>query len=162
MVTVYTLPSCVQCDSTKRYLKRNLIEYTEIDISKDKVAYSKVKEMGYEICYGHTDSIYIKIESVDKAKEVCSIINEFIQTEIYPNDMGLEEHPVVLEFEKHYRSLGVGTVMNRNAGFIQWKEGLGYLSEPEFFATGFVMKRRKESELAKEDVGKRSTRRRSR
>tara|TARA_R110000744_G_scaffold375_3_gene1413 strand:+ start:14148 stop:16490 length:2343 start_codon:yes stop_codon:yes gene_type:complete len=110
----------------------------------------KVKEMGYEICYGHTDSIYIKIESVDKAKEVCSIINEFIQTEIYPNDMGLEEHPVVLEFEKHYRSLGVGTVMNRNAGFIQWKEGLGYLSEPEFFATGFVMKRRKESELAKE------------
>ena len=47
MVTVYTLPSCVQCDSTKRYLKRNLIEYTEIDISKDESAYSKVKEMGY-------------------------------------------------------------------------------------------------------------------
>ena len=47
MVTVYTLPSCVQCDSTKRYLKRNLIEYTEIDMSQDDAAYSKVKEMGY-------------------------------------------------------------------------------------------------------------------
>lgn len=113
-------------------------------------AAKKAKELGFEICYGHTDSIYVKIESVDKAKEICSIINEYIQTEVYPNDMGLEDHPVVLEFEKHYRSLGVGTKMNRNAGFIQWKEGLGYLSEHEFFATGFVMKRRKESNLAKE------------
>jgi glutaredoxin-like protein NrdH len=47
MVTVYTLPACVQCDSTKRYLKKNLIEYTEIDISTDDAAYSRVKEMGY-------------------------------------------------------------------------------------------------------------------
>lgn len=47
MVTVYTLPACVQCDSTKRYLQKNLIEYTEIDMSKDEAAYSKVKELGY-------------------------------------------------------------------------------------------------------------------
>ncbi|MEY4945034.1 MAG: glutaredoxin-like protein NrdH, partial [Actinomycetota bacterium] len=26
-VTVYTLPACVQCDSTKRMLQRNQIEY---------------------------------------------------------------------------------------------------------------------------------------
>ena len=113
-------------------------------------AANKVKEMGYEICYGHTDSLYVKIESIDKAKEVCSIVNKYIQEEIYTNEMELETHPVTLEFEKHYRSLGVGTVMNRNAGFIQWKEGIGHLPEPQFFATGFAMKRRKESPKAKE------------
>lgn len=47
MVTVYTIPSCAQCDSTKRYLTKHMIEYTEIDMSKDEVAYSRVKEMGY-------------------------------------------------------------------------------------------------------------------
>jgi glutaredoxin-like protein NrdH len=47
MVTVYTLPACVQCDSTKRFLKRNLIEYTEIDISKDEEAMQKIRDLGF-------------------------------------------------------------------------------------------------------------------
>jgi len=47
MVTVYTLPSCVQCDSTKKFLKKNLIEYTEIDMTQDEAALEKIREMGY-------------------------------------------------------------------------------------------------------------------
>jgi glutaredoxin-like protein NrdH len=47
MVTVYTLPSCVQCDSTKRYLARNLIEYREIDLSKDEAAMEHVRTLGH-------------------------------------------------------------------------------------------------------------------
>ena len=47
MVIVYTLPSCVQCDSTKRYLKRNLIEFEEVDLANDSEAMEKIKEMGY-------------------------------------------------------------------------------------------------------------------
>jgi len=47
MVTVYTLPACVQCDSTKKFLKRNLIEYTEIDISKDQEALQKIRDLGF-------------------------------------------------------------------------------------------------------------------
>jgi len=46
-VTVYTLPSCVQCDSTKRMLQRNQIEYSEIDMSQDPVALEMVKTLGY-------------------------------------------------------------------------------------------------------------------
>jgi glutaredoxin-like protein NrdH len=46
-VTVYTLPSCVQCDSTKRLLQRNQIEYAEIDMSQDPVALEMVKTLGY-------------------------------------------------------------------------------------------------------------------
>jgi glutaredoxin-like protein NrdH len=46
-VTVYTLPSCVQCDSTKRMLQRNDIDYQEVDMSQDPVALEMVKTMGY-------------------------------------------------------------------------------------------------------------------
>jgi len=47
MVTVYTLPACVQCDSTKRLLTRNEISYNEVDLSQDPDALAMVREMGY-------------------------------------------------------------------------------------------------------------------
>lgn len=47
MVTVFTLPSCPQCDTTKRFLKREGIEYNEVDLSQDEQAYAEVKELGY-------------------------------------------------------------------------------------------------------------------
>jgi glutaredoxin-like protein NrdH len=47
MITVYTLPSCVQCDSTKRVLTKNSIEYQVVDLSQDEVAMEMVKELGY-------------------------------------------------------------------------------------------------------------------
>mgnify|MGYP000105176171 CR=1 FL=1 len=46
-VTVYTLPACVQCDSTKRLLKRSGIPYEEIDLSVDTEAMDLVKKLGY-------------------------------------------------------------------------------------------------------------------
>jgi glutaredoxin-like protein NrdH len=46
-VTVYTLPSCVQCDSTKRLLTRNGIKFEIIDLSRDEAAMALVKELGY-------------------------------------------------------------------------------------------------------------------
>lgn len=47
MVTVYTLPACVQCDSTKRLLTRSEIAYNEVDLSEDADALAMVREMGY-------------------------------------------------------------------------------------------------------------------
>lgn len=46
-VTVYTLPSCVQCDSTKKFMKRNDIEFVEVDLTQDSEAYELVKSLGY-------------------------------------------------------------------------------------------------------------------
>lgn len=46
-VTLYTLPSCVQCDSTKKVLQRNEIPYNEIDLSVDDSAMEMVKSLGY-------------------------------------------------------------------------------------------------------------------
>ena len=46
-VKVYTLPSCVQCDSTQRMLKKNSIEFEEVDMSADPIALEMVKSLGY-------------------------------------------------------------------------------------------------------------------
>lgn len=46
-VTVYTLPACAQCDTTKRYLNNQLIEFEEVNIAEDTAAYEAVREMGF-------------------------------------------------------------------------------------------------------------------
>ena len=47
MVTVYSLPNCVQCESTKRLLTRSEVAYEEVDLSQDPTAMSMVRELGY-------------------------------------------------------------------------------------------------------------------
>ena len=100
-----------------------------------------------DVVYGHTDSIYVKIDSVEQAQEIVEEINEHVKTK-FPNVLGLKEHPVSLEFEKYYQTLGVGTTKNRNAGLISWKDG-NWLKEPEFIMTGFTAKRVSITPLAK-------------
>jgi glutaredoxin-like protein NrdH len=48
MVTVYTLPSCVQCDSTKRVLTKNGITFNTVDLSADETAMEMIKTLGYQ------------------------------------------------------------------------------------------------------------------
>lgn len=47
MVTVYSLPNCVQCDSTKRLLTRNEVSFTEVDLSQNSEAMAMIRELGY-------------------------------------------------------------------------------------------------------------------
>tara|TARA_R110002167_G_scaffold65864_6_gene186389 strand:+ start:3323 stop:4249 length:927 start_codon:yes stop_codon:yes gene_type:complete len=102
-----------------------------------------------KVVYAHTDSLYVPVPSIEKAQEIREILNKHIQENVFPNLMGLEDHPMDLEFEKYYSVLGVGATRNKNAGYINWKDGV-YLSEPEFFATGFSLKRIAESKIGKE------------
>lgn len=48
MVTVYTLPSCVQCESTKKYLAKMDIPFETVDLAEDEVAMDLVKGLGYQ------------------------------------------------------------------------------------------------------------------
>ncbi|NLZ31454.1 MAG: glutaredoxin family protein [Methanomicrobiales archaeon] len=41
-MTIYTSPSCTNCQALKSYLKKNNLEYKEIDVSIDQDAFSKV------------------------------------------------------------------------------------------------------------------------
>lgn len=46
-ITVYTLPACVQCETTKRYLDKQNVPYSVVDISEDSDAHQRVMEMGF-------------------------------------------------------------------------------------------------------------------
>lgn len=100
-----------------------------------------------KVVYGHTDSIYVQIDSVETAQSAIKEIESEVR-EHFPNVMGLDEHPVVLEFEKYFSALGVGTVRNRNAGLVSWEDGV-WLDKPKFTMTGFTAKRVSETKLAK-------------
>ena len=48
MVTLYTKPSCVQCNATKRALAKAGLQWEEIDLTVDADALEMVKELGYQ------------------------------------------------------------------------------------------------------------------
>lgn len=48
MITVYSLPSCVQCMQTKKLLTREGYEYSEVMLSEDESASEMVKALGYQ------------------------------------------------------------------------------------------------------------------
>jgi len=47
-VVLYTMPDCPQCYATKRYLEKDSIEYSMIDISTDEKAFELVSSLGYK------------------------------------------------------------------------------------------------------------------
>lgn len=46
-VTVYSTPSCVQCNATYRALERQGIAYEVVDLTQDAAAMEMVKSLGY-------------------------------------------------------------------------------------------------------------------
>lgn len=46
-VTVYTKPSCVQCNATYKALENNGISYNLVDITEDTAAREYVMALGY-------------------------------------------------------------------------------------------------------------------
>lgn len=46
-ITVYTKPSCVQCNATYRALDKKGIKYRKVDISTDVKALDYVRSLGY-------------------------------------------------------------------------------------------------------------------
>lgn len=47
-VTVYTKPSCVQCDATKRTLDKLGVKYEAIDATQDEAVYNMLVEKGFK------------------------------------------------------------------------------------------------------------------
>jgi len=48
MTTVYTKPSCVQCDMTKRMLDKIGVEYNTVDVTEDSAAMEMVLGLGFK------------------------------------------------------------------------------------------------------------------
>ena len=45
VITVYTNPSCVQCDVTKKYLSDRNTKFETVDLSTDELALAAVKDL---------------------------------------------------------------------------------------------------------------------
>jgi len=101
----------------------------------------KSQELGYSVIYGHTDSIFVKVKNIADAEQLCIKLNEYIQKEVFNDN-------VVLEFEKYAKTFFLSKKKNRYCGFLSWKEGVT-LSEEQFFVMGFEMKKSNETKLAK-------------
>jgi len=85
-----------------------------------KLCGEKIEELGHEIIYGDTDSLFIKINGIEyndcssKGKEIEKYINEFYKAYIkknYDRESALE-----LEFEKVYKKFFMPTVRGSSAG----------------------------------------------
>jgi len=48
MITVYTKPSCVQCDATKRMMDKLNIEYSTVDITVNAEAFDMIVSKGFK------------------------------------------------------------------------------------------------------------------
>ena len=102
----------------------------------------KAIELGYEVIYGHTDSIFVKVKDVKDAHGLCTLLNNYIKNEVF-NDC------VELEFEKMAKSFFLSMKKNRYCGLLSWKDGVT-LDKPQFFVMGFEMKKSNETKLAKQ------------
>ena len=47
-VTVFTKPHCVQCEATKRQLRKLGIDFTQVDVTSDPEALRTVQEAGFK------------------------------------------------------------------------------------------------------------------
>ena len=47
-VTVYSKPSCVQCNATYRALTKKGIDYDVVDVTEDEAALAHVLALGYQ------------------------------------------------------------------------------------------------------------------
>ena len=48
MITVYTKPSCVQCDATKRMMDKLKISYSTVDVTVDTEAFDMIVSKGFK------------------------------------------------------------------------------------------------------------------
>jgi glutaredoxin-like protein NrdH len=47
-IIVYTKPSCVQCDATKRSLDKLGLKYGTVDVTQDEKSYNMLVEKGFK------------------------------------------------------------------------------------------------------------------
>ena len=101
----------------------------------------EAQRLGYEVIYGHTDSIFVLAKNPEESQELCGKLNAHLKTTVF-NDF------VTLEFEKFAKSFFLSKKKNRYCGYLSWKDG-EYLDEENFFMMGFEAKKSNETAFAK-------------
>ena len=82
------------------------------------------EQLGFPVCYGHTDSIFCEVSNPEKGVEALKTINE-------------KMFPIVTEFEKWSPSFLI-LAKNRYAGLVSWTDGEYH--DPERYVKGIELK----------------------
>jgi DNA polymerase-2 len=94
----------------------------------------EAQRVGFNIIYGHTDSVFCSIPSPEKGMELLPLINERMS-------------PFIVEFEKWCPRL-IMVAKNRYIGLVTWSEGKGH--EPQTYVKGIEMKQSRMPSVMKE------------
>ncbi len=121
---------------------RDVIEFTETAAS----------ELGYEVCYGDTDSVMLelgadvsKAEAIEQSFAIEDHINDAYDE--FAAELNADSHRFEIEFEKLYRRFFQAGKKKRYAGHIVWKEGKDV---DDIDITGFEYKRSDIAPITKE------------
>jgi len=112
-----------------------------------------VKEMGYEVIYGDTDSVMVRLGPDMSKDEVMSVGLELEKKinkayDIFAEEeLNAEEHFFEIEFEKLYRRFFQAGKKKRYAGHVIWKEGK---EQNTLDIVGFEYQRSDYSKVAKD------------
>jgi len=82
------------------------------------------KDVGFDVIYGHTDSVFCSMPTAEIGMEKLSLINERM-------------HPIVTEFEKWCPRI-IMVAKNRYTGIVTWTNGEYH--EPNIYVKGIEMK----------------------
>ena len=94
----------------------------------------EAQRVGFNIIYGHTDSVFCSIPSPEKGMELLPLINERMS-------------PFIVEFEKWCPRL-IMVAKNRYIGLVTWSEGEGH--ESQIYVKGIEMKQSRMPPVMKE------------
>ena len=95
------------------------------------------EEAGCEVIYGHTDSVFVKMESPEQGVELNAHVNK-------------EMAPIECEFEKHCTRM-VLMAKNRYAGRVTWTDGEYH--DPKIYVKGIELKQSRMPQVMKDAMG---------
>lgn len=82
-------------------------------------------DKGHEVVYGHTDSVFVRIDTPADGVKLCEELNIVMA-------------PIVIEFERWAERMFI-KAKNRYAGMVTWVEG-SHLDEPDYYVKGIELK----------------------
>jgi len=47
-ITIYTLPDCIQCETTKNFLSQRNLEFSTIDLTDNAEEFARIVAMGHD------------------------------------------------------------------------------------------------------------------
>ena len=79
-IRVYSKPSCVQCDTTKRFMDKHGIRFESVDLTQDPISMDMVQSLGYTqvpVVYLESKQLGVRHWSGFRHNELDNLVRHF-------------------------------------------------------------------------------------